>query len=148
MQTDSHPDRPERIARELHERDPSAQMFGIELVSADLDAATVRMTVRPDMCNGFGMLHGGMTFLLADTAMAFASCDGERGRAGDVGRDRLARPRGDRSGAHRHGARQRAVSGRTTWWDVTVEADDGDQTSAVALFRGTDATRRVGAVVE
>ena len=30
------------------------------------------MTVRDDMVNGFDVLHGGLTFALADTAFAFA----------------------------------------------------------------------------
>jgi len=34
--------------------------------------ATVELTVREDMLNGFGVLHGGVTFALADTAFAFA----------------------------------------------------------------------------
>ena len=35
--------------------------------------ATVRMTVRADMVNGFGVCHGGIVFSLADSALAFAS---------------------------------------------------------------------------
>ena len=30
------------------------------------------MTVRPEMLNGFGIAHGGITFSLADSALAFA----------------------------------------------------------------------------
>ena len=61
---------PDAPARHLFERDPTVSTFGIELVTADADGAAVRMTVRPDMCNGYGMIHGGLTFLLADSAMA------------------------------------------------------------------------------
>jgi acyl-CoA thioesterase len=35
-------------------------------------SATVEMTVREDMLNGFGVVHGGVTFALADSAFAFA----------------------------------------------------------------------------
>jgi acyl-CoA thioesterase len=34
--------------------------------------ATVEMTIREDMLNGFGVVHGGVTFALADSAFAFA----------------------------------------------------------------------------
>lgn len=33
----------------------------------------VSMVVRPDMANGLGVCHGGFIFILADSAMAFAS---------------------------------------------------------------------------
>jgi acyl-CoA thioesterase len=35
-------------------------------------SATVEMTIREDMLNGFGVVHGGVTFALADSAFAFA----------------------------------------------------------------------------
>ena len=35
--------------------------------------ADERMAVRDDMLNGFGVCHGGVTFALADSALAFAS---------------------------------------------------------------------------
>ncbi len=31
------------------------------------------MTIRTEMCNGFGITHGGITFSFADSALAFAS---------------------------------------------------------------------------
>jgi acyl-CoA thioesterase len=38
--------------------------------------AVVRMTVRPEMVNGFGTAHGGIVFSLADSALAFSSNTG------------------------------------------------------------------------
>ena len=64
---------PHGAAHAMHAMDASAETFGIDLVEAGPRGAVVRMTVRPDMCNGLKILHGGMTFLLADSAMAFAS---------------------------------------------------------------------------
>lgn len=63
-------------AQALYDIDPSAMEFGIELVEASDQIAVVRMTVTREMCNGFEIAHGGMTFLLADSAMAFASNSG------------------------------------------------------------------------
>jgi acyl-CoA thioesterase len=35
--------------------------------------SVLRMTVRKEMTNGFGIAHGGITYSLADSALAFAS---------------------------------------------------------------------------
>lgn len=132
---------PEDIARRLYERDPSARTFGIELVEADVDAATVRMTIQPEMCNGYGIVHGGMTFALADSAMAFASCTAnEIALATSAGVDWLAPARAGQ--VLTATARRAGDAGRTTIWDVTVTADEGE---AIAVFRGR--TRRVGGAV-
>lgn len=126
------------VARHLHGRDPSAAELGIELVDATLDGAVVRCTVRSAMCNGYEMIHGGMTFLLADTAMAFASCaDNEVALAAGAQIDWLAPARvGQVLTAT---ARAAWSGGRTTVWDIAVTADDGTE---IALFRGK--TRKVG----
>jgi acyl-CoA thioesterase len=46
--------------------------MGMELVSVEVGACTLRMKVRGDMLNGFGVAHGGITFSLADSTFAFA----------------------------------------------------------------------------
>ena len=96
------------------------------------------MVVRPDMCNGFGILHGGMTLLLADTAMAFASnADNEVALAASAEIDWLAPVReGETLTAT---AERRWAGGRTTVWDISVTNDAG---AVVALFRGR--TRKTG----
>jgi len=129
------------VARALYERDPSARAFGIELVSADLDGSVVRMTVTEEMCNGYAMVHGGMTFLLADTAMAFASCtSNETALATSAQVDWLAPAR---VGQVLTATATRAWSGgKSTIWDITVGTDDG---TTIALFRGR--TRKVGTPV-
>jgi len=33
----------------------------------------LQMTIRKEMCNGFGIAHGGISYSLADSALAFAS---------------------------------------------------------------------------
>jgi acyl-CoA thioesterase len=129
---------PEAVARTLYAKDPSAEAFGIELVEAGPDGATVRMTVRADMCNGFEMIHGGMTFVLADSAMAFASnSENEMALATSADIDWLAPVSIGQVLTAR--AERRWSSGRSTVWDVTLTTDDGTQ---VALFRGR--TRKIG----
>lgn len=125
-------------ARALHDRDPSADTFGIELLAASTSGATVRMAVRREHCNGFEILHGGMTFLLADSAMAFASnAAGETALASSADIDWLAPVRiGSVLTAT---ATRRWAGGRSSLWDVTVTDDSGD---TVAVMRGR--TRTVG----
>src|SRR5581483_7213457 len=49
-----------------------SQLLGMQVVDVRPQTATVRMTVRPDMVNGFGVAHGAVAFALADSAFAFA----------------------------------------------------------------------------
>jgi len=63
----------ERVTSAMMERDAYSRWLGIEVIHVAPNAATVRMTVRPEMVNGFGVCHGGIAFSLADSALAFAS---------------------------------------------------------------------------
>lgn len=62
-------------ARAMWDRDTLSRSLGMELLAARPGRAVVRMTVRPDMLQGHGSVHGGMLFTLADTAFAFC-CNG------------------------------------------------------------------------
>jgi len=57
----------------LYKRDTAAASLGMLVLDSAPGRAAVSMQVRPDMCNGHGICHGGMLFTLADTAMAYAS---------------------------------------------------------------------------
>lgn len=52
--------------------DAFSRWLGIELLQVSEGHCSIRMTVRPEMVNGFGITHGGIAFSLADTAFAFA----------------------------------------------------------------------------
>lgn len=55
--------------------DRSSKAMGIAIDIPGPGQAIATMTVREDMINGFDVIHGGLTFALADTAFAFA-CNG------------------------------------------------------------------------
>lgn len=55
------------------QHDGFSKWLGIEVLEAAKNKSVVRMKVRREMLNGFGVCHGGITFSLADSAMAFAS---------------------------------------------------------------------------
>lgn len=57
----------------MFDHDWFSQWLGIERVSVEPGACVLRMTIRKEMLNGFGIAHGGITYSLADSALAFAS---------------------------------------------------------------------------
>jgi acyl-CoA thioesterase len=54
------------------ENDYASEWMGIEVLKLDDGHATIRMTLRQEMLNGFGMAHGGMIFAFGDSAFALA----------------------------------------------------------------------------
>src|SRR5215813_14197743 len=51
---------------------PFAQLIGMRMVDLKLDEATISVEIRDDLRQPSGVLHGGVTAALIDTAMAFA----------------------------------------------------------------------------
>lgn len=63
----------ERVVSGMMARDAFSQWLGIEVLVTKPDESSVRMTIRPEMVNGFGVAHGGVVYSLADSALAFAA---------------------------------------------------------------------------
>jgi acyl-CoA thioesterase len=63
----------ESVVAHMLDGDAFTRSLGMELLEVAPRRAVLRLTVRPDMVNGFGICHGGVTFSLADSALAFAS---------------------------------------------------------------------------
>jgi uncharacterized protein (TIGR00369 family) len=61
-----------RRVREAFESVPFAHLIGIELGDVTRGAATLHLTVRYDLRQNRGVVHGGATASLIDTASAFA----------------------------------------------------------------------------
>ena len=115
--------------------DAASRALGIELLSADGGAATVRMRVTAAMVNGHDIAHGGYVFLVADTAFACA-CNSHGpvtvAAAADITFVEPARL-GDELVAV---ATERTRFGRSGIYDVTVFRPAGDDRIVVAEFRG------------
>lgn len=62
----------QQCAETMLANDRSSQAMGISIEIVEPGRAVARMRVREDMLNGFAVIHGGLTFALADTAFAFA----------------------------------------------------------------------------
>ena len=61
------------LMNELYSKDLFSQWLGIEFLEQKEGFCKLRMTIRKEMCNGFGIAHGGITYSFADSALAFAS---------------------------------------------------------------------------
>ena len=65
-------DRARAVVARMLELDAFSRWLGIEVLDVGVGRSVCRMTIRNDMANGFGTLHGGALFTLADSALAFA----------------------------------------------------------------------------
>ena len=60
------------ITHPILKDDYASEWMGIEVLALSEGHATIRMTLRQEMLNGFGMAHGGMIFAFADTSFSLA----------------------------------------------------------------------------
>jgi acyl-CoA thioesterase len=73
MQNNSQADTlAKQVVEKMMQEDRFSQWMGIEVIEVREGYSRIRMTIRPEMVNGFGIVHGGVTFALADSAFAFA----------------------------------------------------------------------------
>ncbi len=61
------------VFEEMYANDAFSKWLGIEAVKLAPGYALLQMQVRGEMLNGFGILHGGIAYSFADSALAFAS---------------------------------------------------------------------------
>ena len=62
-----------KVIDKMYHSDPFSQWLGINRIEEGPGYCTLRATVKKDMLNGFSIAHGGITYSLADSALAFAS---------------------------------------------------------------------------
>ena len=60
------------VVAHMLQNDLFSQWLGISTIEIKEGYSKIKMTVRPEMINGFGIVHGGIAFSLADSAFAFA----------------------------------------------------------------------------
>jgi len=60
------------VVAHMMENDLFSQWLGIEVQEIKDGYSKIKMTVRKEMINGFGIVHGGVAFSLSDSAFAFA----------------------------------------------------------------------------
>ena len=123
----------ERVVAGMLARDAYSRWLGVELRAVGPGRCELAMTVRDDMVNGFGVCHGGVTFGLADSALAFA-CNSRGGVTmsieNSIGYPAPARP-GDVLTAV---AEAESAGRRVGFYRVSVTNQRGEP---VGHFRGT-----------
>jgi acyl-CoA thioesterase len=62
----------QQVVDHMMQHDQFSQWLGIEVLEIKEGDSRIRMTIREEMINGFGVTHGGIAFSLADSAFAFA----------------------------------------------------------------------------
>lgn len=122
-----------RVVDAMMAADAFSRWLGITVLAVHPREATVAMTVRADMVNGFGVSHGAIVYGLADSALAFAS--NTHGRVTVSIENSITYPHavhvGDELVAK---AEEESASNRLGYYRVTVSRNDG---TVVGLFRGT-----------
>jgi acyl-CoA thioesterase len=63
---------PQQVVEHMMHHDLFSQWLGIEVLKIEEGYSKIKMLIRPEMVNGFGIAHGGVAFSLADSAFAFA----------------------------------------------------------------------------
>ena len=71
MQTEQD-NKAKEVVAHMMKHDLFSQWLGIEVIEIKEGYSKIKMMVRPEMINGFGIVHGGVAFSLADSAFAFA----------------------------------------------------------------------------
>jgi len=62
-----------KVYDKMMEKDYCSQWMGVEPLVIEEGHCIIKMQVKKDMLNGFGILHGGIDYTFADSAFAFAS---------------------------------------------------------------------------
>ena len=61
-----------QVVDHMMDHDAFSQWMGIEVIDVKEGYSKIQMIIRKEMANGFGIVHGGIPFSLADSAFAFA----------------------------------------------------------------------------
>jgi acyl-CoA thioesterase len=125
-----------RVAETMLAREGTGPSWDLAIEEAREGQARVAMTIRPDMLNGHGIVHGGMVFALADTAFAYA-CN-SRNQATVAQQASIVFLSPARAGERLIAAcAEQALAGRSGVYQVTVNTSDG---RPVATFTGLSRT--------
>ena len=121
------------VVDRMFDRDYFSQWLGIERVEEDAGRCVLRMKVRKEMLNGFGIAHGGITYSFADSALAFAcNSHGRKSVSVETSISHLVSLKeGEVIIAT---AQEESVTNKIGLYQVRVTKEDG---TLVALFKGT-----------
>jgi acyl-CoA thioesterase len=121
-----------RSADAMWADDNASRWFGFEIAEVTEGRARLTLAVQPHHCNGHGILHGGVTFALADSAFAFACNSRNQRTVAQTNTITYLAP-GHAGEIITATAAEVSLTGRTGIYDVRVTIPDG---TVLAHFRG------------
>lgn len=121
----------------LVSRDAFARLLGLELAEVRPGYACVRMTVRPEHCNGLHIAHGGTLFTIADYAFA-AACNAH-GKPTVAVNASISFARAVAEGTHLTAEAREVSGGKLGQYEVRVMDEGG---GVVAYFHGLSYEKR------
>lgn len=122
-----------QVVDKMLETDYFSRWLGVEILDIKEAYSKIKMTLRKEMLNGFGIAHGGITFAFADSAFAFAcNSDGKVTVALDVS---ISFPKAGKEGdVLTAEAKLINKTNRTGLYMIEVRNQNND---LVGLFKGT-----------
>ena len=123
---------PKAIVNKMFDNDSFSQWLGITIGEVKLGYCELSMTVRSEMLNGFKIAHGGITYSLADSALAFAANSrGKQALSIDTSINHIEKlVEGDTIVAI---ASEESVKSRFGFYRIEIKKGD----VLIALFKGT-----------
>lgn len=64
---------PEAIVKRMMEKDAFSQWMNVKILEIRAGYCQLEAIIKPEMVNGFMIAHGGISYSLSDSALAFAS---------------------------------------------------------------------------
>jgi acyl-CoA thioesterase len=122
-----------KVVDKMFEKDWFSQWLGIERLEVKPGHCVLRMTIRKEMLNGFAILHGGISYSLADSALAFAS--NSHGRKSVSIETSISHVEPGKEGDILTAvAEEVSLSNKIARYDITVTNQDNIK---IGLFKGT-----------
>lgn len=123
---------PKEIVHKMFDNDPFSKWLGIKVEHIGEGTCQLSMTIRKEMLNGFGIAHGGITYSIADSALAFAAnTHGRQSVSIDTSINHTETlNEGDKIVAI---AKEESLKNRFGFYKIEIKKED----TIVALFKGT-----------
>jgi acyl-CoA thioesterase len=123
---------PADIVQKMMKHDAFSQWLGIKVEAISAGYCVLSMQVRAEMLNGFGIAHGGISYALADSALAFASnAHGMHALSIDTSIQHIEPLK---EGAVLHAtAREQSLKNKFAVYTVEITSNE----KLIALFKGT-----------
>lgn len=122
-----------RVVDAMYNNDEFSKWLGIRRVEDGAGKSVLEMTVRDEMTNGFKIAHGGITYSLADSCLAFAS--NGHGRQAVSVETSISHVKPVKEGdVLRAVATERSLGNKIAVYDIEITNQENE---TVALFKGT-----------